>query len=284
MAFSLKDSLNLNAKRGGGSLSQGKQCENITSNEDSASRRLSLSITRSTPETVEKRNELLRKYIRQGRVHKLEKAVLCGCDPTTKDRYGRDALSFAAMIGSISCVEFLLASKERHDVSSADRDGLTPLHWACRSKAAQPDIAIALIEAGFDVNVQSHDEDFTPLMYAVRAAEAADLHVVRHLLASRADLSLQNKEGHTAAGMVRAQQVNGTQQHSRKRLAVLARLFGEAEAGQPLLSPRCSAKELAANVPRNKKRDANATHRWAKGWLEALKAVKPERHTDNATA
>ncbi|CAM9926042.1 unnamed protein product, partial [Heterosigma akashiwo] len=136
-------------------------------------------------------------------MYKLEKAVLRGCDPRIKDRHGRDALSFAAMIGSISCVEFLLTSKGRHDVSSADRDGLTPLHWACRSRAAQPDIVIALVKAGFNVNVQSHDEDFTPLMYVVRSAEAANLHAVRHLLASGADLSLQNKEGHTAAAMVR---------------------------------------------------------------------------------
>jgi len=281
MAFYLRDSLKLNARRVGGSLSHGKPGENITSNEDSLSRRLSLSITRSTPETGEERNELLRKYIRQGKVHKLEKAVMRGCDPRTKDRHGRDALSFAAMIGSISCVEFLLASKEIHDVSSADRDGLTPLHWACRSRAAQPDIIIALIKAGFDVNVQSHNEDFTPLMYAVHAAEAANLHAVRHLLASGADLSLQNKEGNTATAMARAQQVNG-KQHSRKRLALI-RLFEEAEAGQPL-PPWSSAKELTANVARNKKRDADATHRWAKGWLEVLKAVKTESHTDNAAA
>mmetsp|Transcript_27391 Transcript_27391/g.47112 ORF Transcript_27391/g.47112 Transcript_27391/m.47112 type:complete len:82 (+) Transcript_27391:1-246(+) len=81
--------------------------------------------------------------------------------------------------------------------------------------------------------------------------------------------------------MVRAQQVN-SKQHVRKRLALI-RLFEEAEAGQPL-APWSSVKELTANVPRNKKRDANATHRWAKGWLEVLKAVKPESHTDSAAA
>lgn len=56
-------------------------------------------------------------------------------DLSVKDHQSRTILQHTAMGGSADMVERLLSNKDRRYFNVEDIDGLTPLHWACRSGA-----------------------------------------------------------------------------------------------------------------------------------------------------
>jgi ankyrin repeat protein len=90
------------------------------------------------------------------------------------------AVADAAMRGDLARVKALVA--ERADVSLPQGDGMTALHWASRSGAA--DIARLLLDAGADVKAVTRLGRYTPLHLA--AQEGAG-EVVGQLLARGAD-------------------------------------------------------------------------------------------------
>lgn len=77
------------------------------------------------------------------------------------------------------------------DVNARDAEGKTPLIWALQ--AGTPDAAMALIDAGADVNVQ----DVTGLS-ALHLSTAKPVEIMQALLAAGADVTLRTQDAQTA--------------------------------------------------------------------------------------
>ena len=77
-----------------------------------------------------------------------------------KDKQHRLPLHHAAAQGNVSMVNFILESSNEDDVVMtrvADRDGWTPLHWACRSdQANRPNVIWTLLERKADPDDQDY--------------------------------------------------------------------------------------------------------------------------------
>lgn len=113
-----------------------------------------------------------------------------------KDKLGNFPLSYAAMMGSIEIVNFLLDQGSPTDIKNGENS--SPLYLTIRSGIHHGNayiIAKKLISKGAEVNLQSGYDQFSPLMHA---AEDGDLRAVKLLIDNNADRNLKNRNGKTA--------------------------------------------------------------------------------------
>ncbi|MCJ7582707.1 MAG: ankyrin repeat domain-containing protein, partial [Candidatus Aminicenantes bacterium] len=77
-------------------------------------------------------------------------------------------------------------------VNAKDKDGRTPLHWACRG--VHLDVVKYLVENGADVNAEDNNKVVPLHSLAVRNSTAA----IEILLANEADINAKDYSSHTA--------------------------------------------------------------------------------------
>lgn len=94
----------------------------------------------------------------------------------------------AAAAGDVAAVKALI--KDGADVSAAQGDGMTALHWAAERGHAE--LAEVLIRAGAHVGAATRIGSYTPLHLAARSGSVP---VVRALLAAGADVSARSDPG-----------------------------------------------------------------------------------------
>jgi hypothetical protein len=92
-------------------------------------------------------------------------------DPNATDEAGHSALTHAILAWDETKVASLIARGA--DVNQRDRDGRTPLFYACGA----PRLCRRLIQAGADVNARNHDLQ-SPLMEAVRLSNDACIQLM----------------------------------------------------------------------------------------------------------
>ncbi len=127
---------------------------------------------------------------RDGSLDKV-KALLKG-DPhlvSSKDKNGFTPLHWAAYMGQKEVAECLLAAKA--EVNAKDNGGCTPLHRAASN--GHKDVAEALLAAKAEVNAKDNG-GCTPLH---RAAANGRKEVAALLLANKADVNARDKNGET---------------------------------------------------------------------------------------
>ncbi len=89
-----------------------------------------------------------------------------------KDNFGRTALHYSVISGSLELVKLLLASNEDYQINEIDIDGYTPLSYFLKGKSSesqfynhvfhQDNIFLNLVKAGADVNFVFPEPDFKP--------------------------------------------------------------------------------------------------------------------------
>src|SRR5258708_40184241 len=96
----------------------------------------------------------------------------------------------AAQQGDRNAVKTLL--KQAADVNGAQGDGMTALHWAAMKNDA--DLTQTLLYAGANVRAKTRIGDYTPLVLAARAGNAA---VIPPLIGAGADVNAKTSNGTT---------------------------------------------------------------------------------------
>jgi ankyrin repeat protein len=107
------------------------------------------------------------------------------------DRLGRTSLHYAALDGAVDQVRDLLASASGANVAATDKQGFTPLHFACQQYRA--DVVEVLLDAGAPVDPVAAWGN-TPLSRAVFNAKG-DPAIVRRLVSAGADPDVANASG-----------------------------------------------------------------------------------------
>ena len=97
----------------------------------------------------------------------------------------------AAQVGDRDGVKSLL--KQAADVNAAQGDGMTALHWAAMKNDAE--LARTLLYAGANVRAMTRIGNYTPLILAAQAGNAA---VMEPIIAAGADVNVKTANGTTA--------------------------------------------------------------------------------------
>ena len=113
-----------------------------------------------------------------------------GADAGQASREGETALMTAARSGSAAAVELLLAHGADPNARETWR-GQTALMWAAAERHLEA--TASLVRYGADAGARS-DEEFTALLFAVRAGDGA---LARALVAAGADIDAADADGHT---------------------------------------------------------------------------------------
>jgi ankyrin repeat protein len=115
-----------------------------------------------------------------------------GADLLKKDKFLRSALHLAARRGSKEFLEMLMGHPDLKDhIDTPDVDGMTPLHYACRSGGTET--VEMLLRAGanpwiYDVN------GMTPAHYAVAEDNDKLLSVLEECVGPDADWNIRNRD------------------------------------------------------------------------------------------
>jgi ankyrin repeat protein len=121
-------------------------------------------------------------------------------DPASVNAFAPDGfqpLGLAAFFGHRQAAELLLARGGEVNTPSRNAQGVTSLHAALSSR--DPSFAIALVEAGADVNAKQAS-GVTPLH---ETAFNGDTELTQFLLDRGADPSVRDNQGRTAADLAR---------------------------------------------------------------------------------
>ena len=110
------------------------------------------------------------------------------------DAFGRTALLVACRAGHTRLAKALLQANA--EISVADADGFTPLHAACTSAQNRGKTARMLLRRSADINAVTVADGLTPLMTACRAGRE---HAVQALLSARASVNTVGFDRHTTA-------------------------------------------------------------------------------------
>lgn len=177
-----------------------------------------------------KARPVLAKAAERGDLGAVQKALLLGESPDTRDKHGQTALSVAcreqqeaivrallkggadvdgqwetasntplgqaSTVGSLAIVELLISAGAGPDVRAAERDplaaGLTPLGWACNR--GHEAVVERLLAAGADPNIQ--DDEGQTALHLLGPKYTA---LLDRLLEAGANPSLANQQGRDAA-------------------------------------------------------------------------------------
>ena len=95
-----------------------------------------------------------------------------GVDVKAKDSFGRTALHYAVISGSLELVKLLLSSHNDYQINEVDKDGYTPLSYFLKGKSSEQlfynhvfhidNIFLNLVKAGADVNFVFPEPDYKP--------------------------------------------------------------------------------------------------------------------------
>lgn len=120
----------------------------------------------------------------------VERLIFAGADIEAKNRWGRTPLLEALSDENMSYALCLLRLGAKATV--ADDQGRTPLHHAVQTRRA--DVTAELINKGADINAKDRENGWTPMHYAVLAANLSE---VRRLLAHKASPIAPDNHGRT---------------------------------------------------------------------------------------
>ena len=138
--------------------------------------------------------------VRLGDIEMMQLLLSLGADVNTQDSSGKTALAWACG-GKTSVelnegvVQFLLNNAQVHP-TLADRDGVTPLHWAIKAGNAQSVSQMVSLLCTKNIGVGAADRDgLTPLHWA---AKAGNEQIVSLLCAQRIYVDAKDRDGRTA--------------------------------------------------------------------------------------
>ncbi|KFY47167.1 hypothetical protein V495_02075 [Pseudogymnoascus sp. VKM F-4514 (FW-929)] len=133
---------------------------------------------------------LLHRVARQSHLEIAKLLVSCGSQVSAKTKTGATVLDWAVMGGSVSMVRFILQSGA--EIATTNTIGVSALHLA--AVHAPPEVLRMLISAGYDVNLGTLNNGYTPLYEAVRSGR---LEAMQVLLAEGADVNVELSNGET---------------------------------------------------------------------------------------
>jgi ankyrin repeat protein len=140
--------------------------------------------------------------IRQGNSESIINAIKGGFGVNTLDSRRRTALHYAAEVGNLELVRFLV--NKGADVNAKDKEKLSPIVLIGGDDEDESrDILQILLDHGADVNATDEDGD-TLLM---RACDDDNVDVVKVLLGHRAKVNLKNPDGETALDKTTSEEV-----------------------------------------------------------------------------
>ncbi len=137
---------------------------------------------------------------RIGCLKRLKYILSLGFDIEEASEDCRTAFLYAAYDGYESVMEYL--AKRGANIYARSKDGKTALHWSCQCSLGFDD-AKYLVSIGIDVNAQD-DKGKTYLHYVIPNYGIEDdgycnvgKHVMEHLIANGADMSIKDNDGNT---------------------------------------------------------------------------------------
>ncbi|XP_067930855.1 palmitoyltransferase ZDHHC17-like [Watersipora subatra] len=129
---------------------------------------------------------------RQGHLPMVVQLMRVGADPTAVDGEGYQCIHLCSMFGHSKIVAYLVA--KGYDVDTPDKNGMTPLMWACY-RTASMDPTRLLITLGADVNKKDTQHGHTPLHWGLLVGNSTALNL---LTKQNVDLDALNLAGQTS--------------------------------------------------------------------------------------
>jgi hypothetical protein len=139
--------------------------------------------------------------VKSGSLEQAEEAIHSSADVNATDEAGMTPVMYAAVAGHMELVN-MLAVRGNADLRIIDDDFRCVLHHAARASNNQVGIIEQLVSLNADVDTTDSGHR-TPL---IAAAQEKNLPAVKALIAARADLTFQCREGNTAFDLVAALQ------------------------------------------------------------------------------
>lgn len=127
------------------------------------------------------------------------KAFVLTMDVNSKDKNGRTALHYAAMLGKLDALTILI--EKGADIETQDNDGNTALYLAVM--LGKLDAAKTLVEKGALIEIR--DKDGNTALHI--AAENGQLAVVQYLLSQKANKKSLNKNGEKPYDVASTQEI-----------------------------------------------------------------------------
>jgi hypothetical protein len=212
-------------------------------------------------------NQELMEAVMSNSAETIKRMSVKGANMSSRNKFGETPLHWAVRDGSIDTVRVLLQGGARPNVH--DKDGNTPLHWAAIH--GHPDIIPLLVGAGGDVD-QKNKLGFTPLGLA---RERGFDECGRQLMAASGNKKMikQASKGAVvgAAGMPSVAEVQGAVAKPEQVLDPKAQKLKEKEKAAEEKRAAAAAKKAAKEGEKKAKEEAKAK---AKAEKEAAKAAK----------
>jgi len=138
-----------------------------------------------------------------GDLASVERLLKAGADVNTRTAMGNTALTFAAGHGHLQMVEALL---EAHaNVNASDSDGYTPLHSAVHGDDVR--VVNALIAAHADVDARTKKGNVTPLLESIDMNYGKP-EITLALIQAGADVNVADWDGNTALSIAMTESSN----------------------------------------------------------------------------
>uniref|UniRef100_T1IZZ0 Palmitoyltransferase n=1 Tax=Strigamia maritima TaxID=126957 RepID=T1IZZ0_STRMM len=136
---------------------------------------------------------------RQGHLSMVVLLMQYGADPSLRDGEGCSCIHLAAQFGHTAVVAYFIAKGQ--NINMADRNGMTPLMWACyRVPAVDP--ARLLVTLGASVSMTDRYHGNTPLHWAVFSKNH---NAITLLVSSGANLEEVNVQNETPLDLAKIQ-------------------------------------------------------------------------------